>query len=237
MMRQKSCAAIQHIAFEGLGGFAEPLNAAGYQVTVINAADGVPDVVGGEDLVIILGGPINANDDEAYPFLGDELRLIDRRLSRNQPIMGVCLGAQLIARAAGARVYPQSTKEIGFATITLSRAGKTSCLSVFEQDPMAFHWHGETFDLPNGASRLASTPTCENQAFSLGEGIIGFQFHAEATGGDIEHWLIGHAAELAQAGIDPVALRRDAARYADDLSCKAEAVMTSWLNSLEARFD
>lgn len=236
-MRQKSCAVTQHIAFEGLGGFAEPLKAAGYQVTVINVADGIPDVMGGEDLLIILGGPISANDDNAYPFLRDELRLIDRRLSRKQPVMGICLGAQLIARAAGARVYPQPTKEIGFAPITLSRDGRTSCLSVFEQDPMAFHWHGETFDLPNGATRLASTPTCENQAFALGEAVIGFQFHAEATGRDIEHWLVGHATELAQAGIDPMAFRRDAACYADHLSSKAEAVMTSWLNSLEARFD
>lgn len=236
-MRQRSCAVIQHIEFEGLGGFAEPLKSAGYQVTVINAADGVPDVMGGEDLVIILGGPISANDDNAYPFLGEELRLIDRRLSRNQPVMGICLGAQLIARAAGAKVYPQPTKEIGFAPITLRRDGKRSCLNVFEKEPIAFHWHGETFDLPNGATRLASTPTCENQAFALGEAVIGFQFHAEATGRDIEHWLIGHAAELAQAGIDPMALRRDAARYADHLTSKAEAVMTSWLNGLEARFD
>lgn len=236
-MRQRSCAVIQHVAFEGLGGFAGPLEAAEYQVTVINAADGVPDVMGGEDLVIILGGPISANDDNAYPFLGEELRLIDRRLSRNQPVMGICLGAQLIARAAGAKVYPQPTKEIGFAPITLSRDGKTTCLSVFEQDPVAFHWHGETFDLPNGASRLASTPACENQAFTLGDTAIGFQFHAEATGRDIEHWLVGHAAELAQTKIDPVALRRDAARYADHFSSKAEAVMTSWLNGLEARLD
>jgi len=234
-MRQRSCAVIQHVAFEGLGGFAGPLEAAGYQVTVINAADGVPDVMGGEDLVIILGGPISANDDHAYPFLRDELRLIDRRLNRNQPVMGICLGAQLIARTAGARVYPQPTKEIGFAPITLSRHGKTSCLSAFEQDPVAFHWHGETFDLPNGASRLASTPACENQAFTLGDTAIGFQFHAEATGRDIEHWLVGHAAELAQTKIDPVALRRDAARYADHLSAKAEVVIRSWLSEMEAR--
>lgn len=236
-MRQRSCAVIQHIAFEGLGGFAEPLNTAGYQVTMINAAEGVPDVMGGEDLVIILGGPISANDDDAYPFLRDELRLIERRLSRNQPVIGICLGAQLIARAAGARVFPQPTKEIGFFPITLSSNGKTSCLNVFEKDSMAFHWHGETFDLPTGATRLASTPTCENQAFALGDNVIGFQFHAEATSRNIEHWLIGHAAELAQADIDPVELRRSAARFADGLTRKAEAVMTSWLKGLEDRFE
>ncbi|WP_299949383.1 hypothetical protein [Hyphomonas sp. BRH_c22] len=87
-MRQRSCAVIQHIAFEGPGGFAELLRSAGYQVTAINAADGISDEVADADLLIVLGGPISDNDDDAYPFLRDDLRFADRRLSRDQPVMG-----------------------------------------------------------------------------------------------------------------------------------------------------
>jgi GMP synthase (glutamine-hydrolysing) len=104
--------------------------------------------------------------------------------------MGICLGAQLIARAAGARVYPSGVKEIGFAPITLTEAGCDSCLAAFADDPLTLHWHGDTFDLPEGATLLASTPGCRNQAFSLGPTVIGFQFHPEAGGPGFERWLI-----------------------------------------------
>ncbi len=184
------------------------------------------------DLLVVLGGPIGVYEESAYPFLTAELAQIARRMEAGRPTLGLCLGAQLMARAAGARVYPSGVKEIGFAPIRLTEAGRASCLAPFAERPIALHWHGDTFDLPSGATLLASTDACAHQAFSLGPNLIGFQFHPEAGGPGFERWLIGHTAELAAARIDVPALRADAARYGPELARKAEAVLTAWLAGL-----
>lgn len=231
----KTCVAIRHVAFEDLGAFAPALAAAGFDIRYhdvgeqdLSALD--PTV---PDLLVVLGGPIGAYEEDVYPFLRDEIGLIERRLKAGRPIMGICLGAQLIARAAGARVYPSGVKEIGFAPISLTAAGAASCLAPFAHDPITLHWHGDTFALPAGAVRLASTDLCENQAFSLGPQVIGFQFHPEAGAGGFEKWLIGHAAELAAARIDVARLRADAQTYGQRLAHKAREVATRWLAGLQ----
>jgi GMP synthase (glutamine-hydrolysing) len=231
----KSAVAIRHVAFEDLGAFAPVLAAAGFTVQYHDV--GTHDLRTLEpdkaDLLVVLGGPIGAYEDAAYPFLKDELDVIERRLATGQPLMGICLGAQLIARAAGARVYPSGMKEIGFAPITLSEAGARSCLEPFAEDPLTLHWHGDTFDLPPGAERLASTDLCKTQAFSMGPAVIGFQFHPEVDGRGIEKWLIGHAAELAAAAIDVPHLRAEAHAYSERLERKARVVAAAWLDPLE----
>jgi GMP synthase (glutamine-hydrolysing) len=179
-----------------------------------------------------MGGPIGAYEDEIYPFLRDEIAVLQDRLASQRPTMGVCLGAQLIARAANARVYPSGVREIGFAPIALSSVGRRSCLAPFAEEPVTLHWHGDTFDLPTGATLLASTPLCANQAFALGDNFIGFQFHPEAGGPGFERWLIGHACELAAAKIDVPAMRADAQRLAAELQRKAHVVMSRWLESV-----
>jgi len=184
------------------------------------------------DLLCVLGGPIGAYDEERYPFIKDEIAIIEQRLEAGTPLMGICLGAQLIARAAGARVYPSGTKEIGLAPITLTDAGRSSCLAPFAEAPMALHWHGDTFDLPAGARLLARTAPCPNQAFALGSRVIGLQFHAEADLAAIESWLVGHAVELAGAGVDVAALRSEAARRSAELSAKGREVAEAWLEGL-----
>jgi len=234
MARTKRAAVVQHIAFEGLDGFAPALAAAGYQVDGANAADGLPDDFADADLLIVLGGPIGAAEDDTYPFLTDELRLIERRLRDGRALMGVCLGAQLIARALGARVYPAREKEIGFGPVSLTAEGRASCLAPFAEAPATLHWHGDAFDLPAGATRLAATDRCENQAFALGPDVVGFQFHPEATGRNIEHWLVGHAVELRLAGADAPEIRREAAALGPALAHKADAVMRGWLAGLSA---
>lgn len=231
----KSAVAIRHVGFEDLGAFAPALREAGYQVHYWDI--GEQELWTLEpvrtDLLIVLGGPIGAYEDAVYPFLKEEIDLLEQRLAANRPTLGVCLGAQLIARAAGARVYPSGAKEIGFAPITLTEAGRSSCLAPFMDAPMTLHWHGDTFDLPAGAERLASTDLCENQAFAMGPNIVGFQFHPEASAKGFEKWLVGHAAELAAAKIDVPGLRADAQRYGAELERKAQAVLSAWLGGLE----
>ena len=229
----KSALVIRHVGFEDLGAFARPLRDAGYAVSYWDPGGDLrsqaPETV---DLLIVLGGPIGAYEDDTYPFLKAEIDCLEKRLADGRPTLGICLGAQLIARAAGARVYPSGGKEIGFAPISLTEPGKASCLAPFSHDPITLHWHGDTFDLPAGAERLASTALCENQAFAMGPQVIGFQFHPEASGHGIEKWLIGHAVELATAGIDVRRLRADAAVYGSRLARKAHDVARSWLAQL-----
>lgn len=231
----KTVLAIRHVAFEDLGAFAPVLMARGWDIRYAEAGVDPIDTAGATqpDLLCVLGGPIGAYDEDVYPFLQDELAAIAARLEAGRPLLGICLGAQLIARAAGARVYPGSAREIGFAPIMLTEAGRHSCLAPFADDPMALHWHGDSFDLPVGAENLASTDLCANQAFSLGPAVIGFQFHPEAaTGRGFERWLIGHAAELAAAGIDVPRLRAEAADLAPALEDKAHRTLANWLDHL-----
>lgn len=231
----KSAVAIRHIGFEHLGAFEPVLREAGFQVHYWNI--GEQDLWTLEpvktDLIIVLGGPIGVNDSHTYPFLSEELDILEQRITANRPTLGICLGAQLIAAAAGARVYQSGVKEIGFAPITLTDAGRNSCLAPFETAPVTLHWHGDTFDLPAGADLLASTEACTNQAFAIGPNIAGFQFHPEIRANEFEKWLIGHACEIAQAGLDVNALRCAALQYAPELEDKAETVLRGWLADLD----
>ncbi len=180
--------------------------------------------------MFVLGGPIGANDEHLYPFLIDELQTIERRIAMNKPLVGICLGAQLMARSLGASVFPGSAKEIGFAPISLTPAGEDSCLREYAEGPV-LHWHGDTFDLPRNATRLASTAICENQAFTYGASAIAFQFHPEATGDQFETWLVAHTFELAAAGIYIRALRGTWELQKEQLQTRARRCLDHWLDS------
>ena len=171
----------QHVAFEGPGSIGPWLTARGYDVTrtrFFEAAD-LPDL-GEIDLLVVMGGPMSANDEGELHWLVEEKRFARQAVECGKPVLSVCLGAQIIGGAMGARVFPNPAKEIGWFPVRSvgPRGG-----DVFEFPPSqtVFHWHGETFDLPAGAVRLASSEACENQAFQLGRRAIGLQFHLETT--------------------------------------------------------
>lgn len=234
----KTAATIRHITFEDLGCFESPLVRAGYKLQYHDVGEidwRIFDELkeNPPDLLVVLGGPIGVYEEDKYPFLTKEITLLQERLEKNLPTLGICLGAQLIAKALGERVYPGSAKEIGFAPIDLTTDGESSCLRHFKDGPV-LHWHGDTFDLPKGATRLASTAICENQAFSYGRSTIAFQFHPEAGGPGFEHWLIGHAVELSAAGIDINNLRQDAKQFRSDLCERAELCIEEWLAGINS---
>jgi GMP synthase (glutamine-hydrolysing) len=232
MIEMTEAVAIRHVAFEDLGSFEKVLSERGIGVTYVDAGQGrLLEQVERRSprLLVVLGGPIGAGETDAYPFLEEELALIRARMSREEPVLGICLGAQLIAAAQGAKVYPAEEKEIGWGAVELSEAGAGSPLA--ELTSPVLHWHGDTFDLPKGATHLASTPVCRNQAFAIGRSALGLQFHGEVRGAAIESWLIGHAHEIAQAaGVSVGEIRADTHRHADLLESRSRRFLHRWLD-------
>lgn len=229
-----SAVVLRHLAFEDLGTFADAIRGAGYHTTMLDC--GVDDLSAAEhaDLVVVLGGPIGAYEDEHYPWLADEIALLRRRLDQSRPTLGICLGAQLMAAALGAKVRAGAMgKEIGFAPITLTPAGETSPLRHLAPSLCRpLHWHGDTFDLPAGASLLASTPKYPNQAFAMGQHALALQFHPEFQGYRIEQWLVGHTGELRAERIDRQSFRQDAHVHGAALARQGRAMIDEWLAGL-----
>ena len=228
----RTVAVIRHLAFEDLGLFAPVL--ARTQATVTYYEAGVDDLVAPmreADLTIVLGGPIGVYEADHYPFLNDELAALKDRLAAGRPTLGICLGAQLMAAALGARVYPGGRKELGWGELSLTEAGRAACLGHLASTPV-LHWHGDTFDLPAGATLLASTEVYPNQAFAVGKHALALQFHVEADYRRIEQWLIGHTGELSGAGIDIPTLRAASHAAGPRLAAAAPAVLNQWLVAL-----
>jgi len=171
---------LQHVPFEDIGSIAPWLEAHRAHVSYTRFFDdpALPQL-NGLDLVIAMGGPMSVNDESTLPWLLSEKRFVRDAVERGIAVLGVCLGAQLIASALGARVYRNSQKEIGWFPIEATLS--TTNTFRFPEKCIVFHWHGETFDLPAGAVRLAKSVVCENQAFQIAQHVIGLQFHLETT--------------------------------------------------------
>ncbi|WP_321844175.1 glutamine amidotransferase [Paraburkholderia bannensis] len=228
--------AIRHVYFEDLGSFERVLGDRGRPVRYVDVGFARVGALNptSASLMVILGGPINACDDARYPTLAPIAALIEKRIAAGLPTLGICLGAQLIARVLGARVYAADHKEIGWTPLTLTDAGRASPLRhVDGASTSMLHWHGDTFDLPPGATRLASTPLCENQAFAWGDNVLGLQCHPEVRADRFEPWLIGNAGELDAAGIDINTLRAETAQHAPRMETQASLMFHEWLDVLD----
>ena len=195
--QMKTALAICHARFLDLASFEEVLVAQDYRITYLDAGHDHLTLNGlNPDVVITLGGPVSAYDRADFPWIDDEMRLLDQCMRASRPILAICLGAQILAQTLGARVF-KGNVEIGWAPIELTDSGKQSVLRDIGIDATpVLHWHADTFDVPAGARRLASTVACENQAFSIGSALA-VQFHPEVGARNFERWLICNAGQIA----------------------------------------
>ncbi|MEE9351633.1 MAG: type 1 glutamine amidotransferase [Thiotrichaceae bacterium] len=174
---------LQHVPFEGLSSMEPVLKAKGHQLTSTHLYDNqalpsIDDI----DWLIVMGGPMGIYDEAIYPWLDAEKKFIKQAIDSGKKVLGICLGAQMIADVLGAKVYKGKHKEIGWFDIMCSRGVKDTLLSsVIPEKTTVFHWHGDTFDIPEGAVALAASEACKNQGFIYDDRVIAFQFHLETT--------------------------------------------------------
>ncbi len=172
---------LQHVPFEGLGSIETWLHESGYEITkTLFYESTVLPAPHQIDMLIVMGGPMSVNDEDEFPWLALEKEFIRNFIGTGKPILGICLGAQLIASAMSAKVYKNPVKEIGWFPVQGISPVDVSAFS-FPPSAEVFHWHGETFDLPSGATLIARSEGCKNQAFQIGTSVIGLQFHLEST--------------------------------------------------------
>jgi GMP synthase (glutamine-hydrolysing) len=223
----------QHDPFEDLGAFTEVLEKQGARCRVIQLYQGEMPAEEWErtGALIILGGPMGVYDEEQFPFLRWEKRIIRAASDEAVPLLGVCLGAQLIAATLGAPVYHGPVKEIGWNPISITPHGQVdSLLGYLPENATVFQWHGDGFDLPSGAIRLASSVNYENQAFRMGKNIYALQFHLEVTPRMIERWIDARSKDLAQAPyVSPEKIRADTRSYAATLKYYGERFLTEFV--------
>ena len=174
---------LQHAAFEDLANIGEWAKERGHVVSkTLLFENGALPRTGDLDRLVILGGPMSTGDEREYPWLAAEKKFINEAIAAGKQVLGICLGAQLLAEVLGGKVFKNRYKEIGWHAVSLTEEGKKS--PVWRGSPCeftAFHWHGDTFDLPAGCVRLAGSAGCANQAFAFGSRVLGLQFHLESS--------------------------------------------------------
>ena len=230
----KTAVAIRHVAFEDLGSW-EKLLRKFYKIQYVDAVDSDITLLKNEDidLLVVLGGPIGVYQEQEYPFIETEVSLLANRLNIDLPTLGLCLGSQLMAKALGAKVYPNHIKEIGWHTLNLTTNGQNNYVKYLSSEHTSmFHWHGDTFDLPKGAELLASTSNCQNQIFSWGKNGLAFQCHPEITAKHLEYWWIGHAAELGHSNLSVNHLRNESLKFSEQLETQAARCLLAWIESI-----
>ncbi len=223
---------LQHVAQEPPSGIADAIEAAGgrTQVVRVDAGAPVPASIEGQAGLVVMGGPMGVYEMDRYPHLRSELRLIEDALARGVPVLGICLGSQLLAAALGARVRPGPQKEIGWYPVLLEPPAAEDRL--FAGTPASFqalHWHGDVFDLPAGAVPLARSRMTAVQAFRSGASAYGILFHPEVTGPQLAGMGAAFAGELAQTGIAPADLLQGWSTHGAALQAVGEHLFGRWM--------
>ncbi len=225
---------IRHVPHEGVAGFREPIEAAGYAIDRLDVTDpGFSDADLVEpDLLIMMGGPMAVYEQHIHPWIGCQLRRLKGRLDADRPTLGVCLGAQMIAAALGAEVYAGPSKEVGFHLLAVHPAAQDGPLGLLVDVPV-LHWHGDTFTLPEGVELLASTSAYDHQAFRRGRNLLALQFHAEMGLDERFHqWIAQWPDAIAEAGSDADSLRDAHDRHGPDAVAAGRAMIARWLGAL-----
>jgi len=220
---------LRHVRHEPAGMVETILRGAGLTCQYVDLFEQVPrdlPLVHSAGLVV-LGGPMNVDEVAQYPFIEREVGWIQAAMDQHLPLLGVCLGAQLMAKALGARVYPNHQKEYGWCPIELTRWAAEDPLFWEIGMQTVFQWHGDTFDLPHGAVLLARSPACENQAFRVGSRAWGLQFHIEMTAEMVETWLDEgeRSGELRQANVNAETIRRQTPQELPGLQAVAQRAL------------
>ena len=214
---------IYHVPHERLGTFEPVFKKRGLSLNTFNAASTkLWPKVSAFDGLVVMGGPMGVYEQAKYPFLKKEIQLIQEALKAKKPILGVCLGSQLLAAALGSRVAKNQAKEIGWHPLMRDPGANNDPLcEAFGQTETVFQWHGDTFNLPKGAVRLFSSPLCQEQGFRYGVNAYGLQFHVEVTEAMIRAWLnnAGNKKELAslKGQVDPAVIKAQTPQHIDRL--------------------
>jgi GMP synthase (glutamine-hydrolysing) len=228
--------AFRHMYSEGLGSLGTVIEKAGgnyrYIDTYRESLDGFDPLL--PDLLIVLGGTPGVYQADDYPFLKDEMKMIEARLKAERPVFGICLGAQMMASVLGSKVYRgKRGPEIGWFPVEINEAGQNSPLRHFT--PELTHvlcWHGDTFDLPENSVCLASSAKYENQAYRYGKNALGLQFHCEITPQMVKGWSVSGAGLVADGVFDIHRLRDDTESYGPKLMGQSERALNEWMRSI-----
>ena len=229
--RQKICVIIYFVHFENAGSLGCLLREF-YTIKYVHASKyhETEEYFELASLVLIMGGPIGVNDASSFPFLTSLIKGVEKRIRHDKPVLGICLGAQIIIKAMGGLVYKGQSTEIGWKTISITKEGLKSSLKYLD-NIFVLHWHDDTFSIPSECKRLAFSDVTENQAFSFGNNILGCQFHFEVLPKSFELWSTGHYVELKIKEINLNKLRNKFDTHAEKLQPVGRKVLLDYLNN------
>jgi GMP synthase (glutamine-hydrolysing) len=222
---------VRHVPVEGIAGYREPVEAAGYRIDRVDVTDpGFSALDFSEpDLLILMGGPMSVYEQDRHPWIASLLGRLTQRLERDRPTLGVCLGSQMIAAALGAKVHGGPRKEVGYSALTI----RHPVLRHLEDVPV-LHWHGDTFELPEGTEWIASSELYANQGFRRGPNVLALQFHAEMGLDErFDEWVDAWPHDVAAAGTTAARLRADHAALGPPSLAAGQAMIADWLAELE----